>query len=209
MPTLKDAREAAALTQAALADLAGTSQPQIRRLETGERKFTREWAERLAPHLGASAEALLFPTSQPRTEAIPLPIVDPIGARDFPVFSAAEGGSGVMVVSTDPIDIVPRPWFMREVRDGYAVLVVGESMEPVFEPGDMAIVNPRLPVMRGRDAIFTTSEQHGEFRAMIKRLVRWDDDHWYVRQYNEPREFALIREEWPEALRVIGKLTAQ
>lgn len=54
-------RDRAGLSQAKLADLAGTSQPQIKRLESGERKLTKEWAQRLAPHLGVSPERLLFP----------------------------------------------------------------------------------------------------------------------------------------------------
>jgi transcriptional regulator with XRE-family HTH domain len=61
MNVLKDLRAARELTQARLAELAGTSQPQIRRLENGERTITREWAERLAPHLGISPSELLFP----------------------------------------------------------------------------------------------------------------------------------------------------
>lgn len=127
-------------------------------------------------------------------------------ASQIPVYSAAEGGTGVMVVSTDPIDRVMRPWFMREVRDGFAVLIVGESMEPAFEAGDLAIVNPRLPAVRNKTMIFTTSTEGGEFKASIKRLLRWDADHWFVRQFNEPKDFALPRREWPNALRVVGKL---
>ena len=54
------ARERAGYSEAALADKARTTQPQIHRLEHGDRKLTREWAERLAPCLGISAEDLLF-----------------------------------------------------------------------------------------------------------------------------------------------------
>lgn len=35
-----------------LADLAGTSKQQVHKLRHGNRKMTREWAERIAPHLG-------------------------------------------------------------------------------------------------------------------------------------------------------------
>lgn len=132
-----------------------------------------------------------------------------LGERDLPVYSAVEGGPGEMVVSTDPIEIVPRPWYMREVRDGYAVLVVGESMVPAFEPGDMAIVNPRLPPMRNKNTIFVTGEHGGrvggEFRATIKRLLRWGADEWHVKQFNQETEFSLSRQDWPKALRVVGK----
>jgi SOS-response transcriptional repressor LexA len=48
------------LSMAALARLAGTSPQQIERLEKSDRKFTREWAERLAPHLGVTAKELMF-----------------------------------------------------------------------------------------------------------------------------------------------------
>lgn len=137
------------------------------------------------------------------------PLPELLGERDLKVFAAVEGGSGEMVVSTDPIELVPRPWYMREVRDGYAVLVVGDSMFPTFEPGDMAIVNPRLPPMRGKDVILIGGEQEGEFRASIKRLEGWTSSQWHLRQFNPPRgqkhEFSWLKRDWPKALRVVGK----
>lgn len=39
------------MSQSALAKLAGTSQPQIDRLEKGERRLTEDWMRRLAKHL--------------------------------------------------------------------------------------------------------------------------------------------------------------
>ncbi len=61
MSQLKRLREKIGLTQKELGTLAGTSQPQIKRLEDGDRTLTKQWAERLAPHLNTTAEALLFP----------------------------------------------------------------------------------------------------------------------------------------------------
>lgn len=61
MNTLKDLREKAGLTQSQLAELTATSQPQIRRLENGERELTVAWAERLAGPLKTSAVKILFP----------------------------------------------------------------------------------------------------------------------------------------------------
>lgn len=60
MGNLTKLRHRARLSQAALAKLAHTTQPQIKRLEHGERKLTREWAQRLAPHLDAIPEDLIF-----------------------------------------------------------------------------------------------------------------------------------------------------
>ncbi|MDH7790705.1 helix-turn-helix transcriptional regulator [Ochrobactrum sp. AN78] len=64
MNEIRRLREEKGLSQAQLAEMAGTSQPQIKRLEDGARKLTKEWAERLAPHLSISAETLLFPDSK-------------------------------------------------------------------------------------------------------------------------------------------------
>lgn len=60
MSMIRSLREARGLTQARLAELVSTSQPQIRRLEAGERQLTKEWAQRLAPHLGVAASQLMF-----------------------------------------------------------------------------------------------------------------------------------------------------
>lgn len=60
MSMIRSLREARGLTQAQLAELAATSQPQIRRLEAGERQLSKEWAQRLAPHLGVAAAQLMF-----------------------------------------------------------------------------------------------------------------------------------------------------
>lgn len=129
------------------------------------------------------------------------------GPRDLKVFAATEGGEGEIVISTDPIELVPRPWFLGEVREGFAVVVTGESMAPAFRPGDMAIVNPRLSPMRDETHIFTTGDDAGasEWRASIKHLVGSTASEWSVEQYNPARKFKLPRTEWPRALRVVGK----
>ncbi len=127
-------------------------------------------------------------------------------ARDLPVYAAVEGGDGDLVVSIEPIDVVQRPWYLGEVRDGYAVIVTGESMVPAYEPGDMAIVNPRLSYMRGKVHIFTAESENTHFRATIKKLVAVTDTHWKVEQYNPPATLMLPRNVWTKAKRVVGKL---
>lgn len=56
---LKKARIAAGLSQDALASLAATSQPQVMRLENGERELTVTWARKFAPFLNVTVEHLL------------------------------------------------------------------------------------------------------------------------------------------------------
>jgi len=61
---IRELRNAAKLSQAGLADLVGTSQAQIARLETSDRRLTAEWMQRIARALHVSP-ADLFVTAQP------------------------------------------------------------------------------------------------------------------------------------------------
>lgn len=49
------------MSKAELARRIGTTRQQIGRLEDGQRKLTREWADMIAPFLGCTAADLLFP----------------------------------------------------------------------------------------------------------------------------------------------------
>lgn len=201
----KQARLTAKLSQEALAQLAGVSQTTIDKIERGITKSSRHIFE-LAAALDVPVGRIDIETGKAieQQPAVYRPLPQLVGERDLPVYSAAEGGTGEMVVYTDPIEMVPRPWFMRG-KEGYAVLIVGDSMEPEFEPGDYALVNPRLPLIRGKPAIFIAQEDDGDFRASIKRLVRATETHWIVKQFNPAKELKLAKTQWPRAIRVIGK----
>lgn len=189
-------------SQTGLADALSRSPSAVTNLLKGKRRLIAGEIPTIAAYLGVDAP------EQPNAGGYRAP-PDFIGARDLKVFAAVEAGPGEMVVSTEPIELVPRPWYMREVRDGYAVLVVGESMIPRYQPGELAIVNPRLPPMRDKDVILVGGEHEGEFRASIKRLLGWDSRNWRLLQYNGPKgqpvEFSWPKKDWPKALRVVGK----
>lgn len=73
MGILTKYRDRAGLSQQRLADLVGTSQPQIQRLEKGKRGLSKKWAIRIAPHVQTIPETLVFGD---RT----VPIVGHVGA---------------------------------------------------------------------------------------------------------------------------------
>ena len=60
-------RKSRGLTQEELAEAVGTTQAQIMRLETGKRKLTVEWANRLAVPLFCTTQELLFGPQQSLT----------------------------------------------------------------------------------------------------------------------------------------------
>jgi len=139
------------MSQARLADLAGTSQPQIKRLEAGNRKLTKEWAERLAPHLGVDPQELLFPDSKPTPRVVMAPVLGLIQAGTW-VEAFAEEEPGRMPI----VDINGYPetelYVLRVrgdsmdlfVRDGgYVVCVNAYAMNQSFRTGMVVHVERR------------------------------------------------------------------
>lgn len=204
---LKTLREKRNWTHDEAAERMGVSRGHFIKLERGERNLNARTIDLAAKAFGVASTVILgeaeLPASTLPTNFTPPP--EFLGARDLPVYAAVEGGPGQMVVSTDPIELVPRPWYLRNVKDGYAVLVVGDSMDPAFEAGDMAVVNPRLAPLRGTDVILVAHEDEGAFTATIKRLLSWSAKDWHLRQFNPRKDYTLPKREWPKALRVVGK----
>lgn len=181
------------------------------RAETpGARDFGTDDASVYGRRFGVSASWLLLgkePKTPPAGEgfrAAPELVTD---NDPLPVYAAAEGGDGNIIVSVEEIERSPRPYMLQGVGDAYGILVTGDSMIPAFRPGDVAWVNPRLPPMRGAEAIFyTVNDVSGEARASIKELVSWTEKAWTVQQWNPAKTFQLPRPHWNRCHRVVGRL---
>jgi phage repressor protein C with HTH and peptisase S24 domain len=206
---IRSAREARGWSQEDLASRAGTNQQTVDRLERGVTHHSR--------YLPSIADALSLTLSdvgiaasvraEPIT-AIREPVL-PLGPVDFPVHAAAQGGSrGELILSAEPVEWAPRPGILQRVADSYGVIIHGESMVPEFEPGDIVFVHPHLPPLRDVPCLFYR-EKYGEAQGLIKRLVRFTEDTWHVRQWNPPKgeeaTFTLSRREWPRCHRIVGK----
>lgn len=134
MSMIRDLRKKIGMTQAQLAELVGTSQPQIKRLEKGQRTLSKDWAERLAPHLHVTAEHLMFekPLHKHR-EVIGLRVMGIIKAgdwRDISILGDDETEPEVFQVARDPR--FPR-------ADQYLLKVEGDSMNEMFPDGSYVI----------------------------------------------------------------------
>ncbi|MBR1193213.1 helix-turn-helix transcriptional regulator [Bradyrhizobium sp. AUGA SZCCT0160] len=147
---------------------------------------------------GASGPPVLGPpTSIPGDQLV--------GARDFPIYAAAAGGEGFMIVHTDVMEYVKRPVILEGVPESYGVLVVGESMVPAYRPGDMALVHPRRPIERDADVVlYDHDHRTGDAKAMIKRLVNFNDRSFKLEQYNPAKTFTEHRADWPICHQVVG-----
>jgi phage repressor protein C with HTH and peptisase S24 domain len=209
MNRVREWREARGWSQAQLARLIGASQPQVDRLEKGDRRLTEQWLRRLSEALGVSiAELLDTPALTPGGEVemngkIPSPLV---GDRDLPVFGATEGGRfGAMSVSDGPIQVVRRPEPLLRVAGGFGLYVAGESMEPAYRQGDIVLLHPSMPPRRGDDVVLVRVDEHNDRHALVKQLVDWSEDTWTVRQYNPAETFTLQRQDWSQVHVVVGR----
>jgi phage repressor protein C with HTH and peptisase S24 domain len=184
-----------------LADACGTSRAQIDKLERGERRLTVDWMVRLAKALSC-LPAELLPDSAGVSSGEPVPVALTIPARLIPVRSAARGGTDQeMFLEDGPIDHRPCPSFVGHVRDAYAIYVVGDSMAPMYRPGQMLYVNPHRPLTPGRGVVITKRNK----AVLIKELVRVTPTALVLREYQPvPRDFHLAQAEIAEAHSVVG-----
>lgn len=128
-----------------------------------------------------------------------------VSQKRMPVYSAAMGGEGHLIVSFDQIDEIKRPAELENVKGGYGLLIKGTSMVPAINEGDMALVNPHLPPLRGANVIlYHTPPEGGDSEAMVKQLVNWTDREWLLKQWNPMNEFKEFRLEWPVCHRMVG-----
>lgn len=190
-------REDMGLSQARVAELANTTQQTVDRVESGVTKHSRA--------LGRILQVLGL--DPPRLTVVPTEILQraPAGLQgELPIYASAQGGPGEMIITYDPIDYVARPDPLATVKDGYAMYVVGDSMSPAYEQGDLALVNPHLPFRNGDD-VLVFREIGADVAAILKRLVRAGANEWTLEQFNPAKRFALPRAEWPRCHVIVGK----
>nr|WP_249810682.1 S24 family peptidase [Bradyrhizobium sp. 17] len=133
-----------------------------------------------------------------------IPASQLVGDRDLPVFGTAQGGSGALIVSNEPVDWVVRPDPLLRVKDGYGMIITGDSMDPALRAGSVALINPHLPPGLGDFCLFRSHAEDGTTHAVIKEYRGETEVVWKVRQYNPPKDFTLKKSEWQIRHRVVG-----
>jgi len=174
------------------------------------RELRPEHVAIIANMIGISASRLTSAPASPGFRPTIVPGRQLVGDKDFPIYAAAKGGDGHLIVTYDPIEFVKRPSILEGVRDAYGILLTGASMEPAYFAGDMALVHPHLPPARDTDVVlYHVPPVTQEAEAIIKRLVTFNDREWSLKQYNPATEFIESRVEWTICHRVVGKYNAR
>ncbi len=112
---------------------------------------------------------------------------------DVPVLGTAAGSlKGAFQLDTSsPIDRVRRPPGIATAVDIYALYIVGDSMSPRFEDGELIYVSGRRPVRAGDDVVIQVHGDDDQVEAYCKRLVKRDTNAATVRQFNPATDFDI------------------
>jgi phage repressor protein C with HTH and peptisase S24 domain len=152
-------------------------------------RLPEEVRGRVAEILGVDELALRQPPTLPNVRFLydRIQEVPAKGAPGWiPVYGHAVGGKdGEFVLSGNQVSEVIAPPSLLNVRDAYAVYVVGDSMEPRYFAGETVFVNPRLPISRGAFVVAQISKDEGpQPRAYVKRFLSQDGKRLRLEQYN-------------------------
>lgn len=198
---IREGREARNWSQEDLAQKTGTSQQNIGRIETGKVKHSR-YIQPILKVLGLDLSRAVSLTAE-TGDIIPRELL--VGEKGMPIYASTEGGDGAIVINFDPIDYLKWPGPLLHVPEGFGVLVAEDSMFPAYEPGDIALVNPRMPPRKGRNCVLLGPAEGKRTRSLIKRFRGQSERVWKVSQWNPEEDFELSKAEWPTCYSVVGK----
>ncbi len=206
-------------TQADLARHLRLAPSAVSRMMKGERQMKLLEAVQIADFLGISQEEVLrhagdagtpppageMPRGRGRPPSTSTSSVSATALartpEQIPIRSAARGGTDQeMFLEDGPIGYTPRPANLGGVRSAYAIYMVGDSMEPRYQPGWLLHVNPFKPPTRGRDVVVYKEGQ----AVLIKQFVGWDGDTLVLHQLNPPDTLRIPRDQVRECHLVVG-----
>ena len=114
-------------------------------------------------------------------------------ANDIPVMGTAAGSvEGAFQLSAgEAIDHVRRPPGIATAVDIYAIYVVGDSMAPRFEEGELIYVSGKRPARPGDYVVVQMDGGNGEVTAWCKKLISRDARRLVLEQFNPAGSFEV------------------
>nr|DAL78380.1 MAG TPA: Repressor protein CI [Caudoviricetes sp.] len=164
------------ISQTRLSKISGVSQSYIFKILNDQiKKPSLDTLEKLATALDSTVAQLNHSLELPK-EADPV-----VGLRKVPLISWVQAGLPTPVASLDDMD----KWYICPVRiskNGFALKVRGESMEPMFFEGDIVFIDPDVPAESGR-IVAAVDDGAADPEATLKKLVR-DGSDYYLKALN-------------------------
>ncbi|MGV3651816.1 MAG: XRE family transcriptional regulator [Devosia sp.] len=128
-----------------------------------------------------------------------------LGPRDVPVLGNMVGGDDAdFHWNGQVIDYVRRPPGIASLKNVWAGYVLGTSMSPRYEPGELLYAGGRPPVP-GDDVIIELFPAEGQTvgKGFIKRLVSRSASEIVCKQFNPAKELVFNAYEIKQMTRVI------
>lgn len=127
---------------------------------------------------------------------------------------AVEGPDGaplqverVLLDADHVIRLIARPPALWAARDAYAIYCHGDSMEPRYRQGEVAVVDPRRPPGPGDDVVVQLTDGNGGsdvVTVLLKQLVRATASYIELAQFNPPLTFRVPRSQVARLHRVVS-----
>lgn len=195
---LKQIRIGKKMTLADVAKRADTTPQQIHKLEKGQRGIDTDWLERLSKALGVSpAEILGLQTDGISLENVNLPEYH---YKPIPIISWVQAGELTEIMKQGCFeDFVIST--KKTSQYTIALIVVGDSMEPRFQDGDVIIIDPEVLPQIG-DFCVAIVDNEATFKVFYKNT----DEHIILKPLNSKRSSILIEKNNGNEFRFVGKV---
>lgn len=198
---IKRARQQRKMTLRAVADQIGVSPQAVGNWEADANDIAMENLRKVSALLGidpvaASRGALSYIGDGELNEVQRISNVGPIpdlGPRDVELLGVAVGGDDAdFTFNGEVIDYLRRPPGIATLQGVFANQVIGISMIPRFEPGEVIYCGGKQPVIG--DYVVIELFPEGEERngkCFIKKLKRRTASEIVVEQFNPPKEMTF------------------
>lgn len=123
----------------------------------------------------------------------------------LPLFSAVQGGGGEMLINNTPESWIDRPGQLRGISEAFALRVVGSSMYPKYNNGDIVLVNPNKKPAAGNYVVVSLRGASGEI-GYIKQLVKIDKEKLTLKQFNPEKTLSFAASEITAICKVVGSM---
>tara|TARA_R100000234_G_C4996463_1_gene178199 strand:+ start:758 stop:1354 length:597 start_codon:yes stop_codon:yes gene_type:complete len=155
----------------------------LRRYARGESEPRSDLAVRLADIFGC------MPTEVLGLEPLE---TEPLGK--IPLYGPVNAGTWDGETAMDrAVDHIARPSFLMGQSNAYAVFVVGSSMEPRFNAGEILYIDPDVPIRQGADVVVQLNHD-GELTAVVKRFISTDNSGVRLKQLNPALPISFDKE---------------
>lgn len=112
---------------------------------------------------------------------------------------------GGFMLYAEPVDEVPRPFFLKFSQTAFAIKVLTDENFPVYKRWDTVLVDPGGSHALGEDHLFCPDIDPSGGHSVIGCLKQSTGTHWIVHTYGTKQDHELPRSEFPNAWPIVGR----